>query len=65
MARVVLLAGGSYDPAGLTAVEKLSEGKTFGPKVKAFWAAWLQRDSFRKVLVPSAQAFHNAGNGGR
>ncbi|KAG8994712.1 hypothetical protein FRB94_009690 [Tulasnella sp. JGI-2019a] len=47
LARVVSLSGGDLTPAGLDKVgSMLGEGAVVGERVKEFWAAMLQRESF-------------------
>jgi hypothetical protein len=49
LARVVMLAGGKSDATGIESLEKRLGGKAIGDKVKAFWTAWLDRPSFKRV----------------
>ena len=46
------IAGGDVSPDAILSVEKMmGEGHHIGEKLKQFWAAWIQRESFRKVWV--------------
>jgi len=49
LARLVHLSGGSKEVAGIKELESMMGGKEVGPKLKAFWAAWLERDSFKRL----------------
>jgi len=49
LARLVHLSGGSKEVAGIEKLETIMGGKKVGPKLKAFWAAWLERDSFKRL----------------
>ena len=58
LARVIALASSTSPAHDLNDLEKQLQGRKIGPKVRAFWAAWLPRESFKKVigentLVPS------------
>ena len=44
-----MLAGGKSDATGIESLEKRLGGKAIGDKVKAFWTAWLDRPSFKRV----------------
>lgn len=57
--RLVTVALGEPTSAGIDELEKQFEGKKIGPKIRAFWDAWLERESFQKVLLPSYDAFVN------
>ena len=48
LARLVKIAGGDVSEAG---VVKLGNkiGKDVGPKIRAFWAEWIERDSLKRV----------------
>lgn len=47
LARLVLLAGGKKDATGVESLE--SKGIKVGPKVRSFWASWIERPSFKRV----------------
>ncbi|MGG6496210.1 UNVERIFIED_CONTAM: hypothetical protein NY603_25165 [Bacteroidetes bacterium 56_B9] len=49
LARIVMLGGGKNDTSGIESLEKRLGGKGIGDKIKAFWAAWLERPSFKRV----------------
>jgi hypothetical protein len=48
---LVGIAGGQPTPEGLRAIENSVPGYKVGPKLEAFWAAWLERESYKKVYV--------------
>ncbi|KAI0374241.1 hypothetical protein BV20DRAFT_961349 [Pilatotrama ljubarskyi] len=50
LARIVHLAGGTADKDGYKSLEKETK-KPIPQKVAAYWAAWIERPSFRKVYV--------------
>lgn len=60
LTRVVTVALGKPVPEGIDTLEKQFEGKKIGPKIRAFWAAWLERESFKRVLLPNYDAFVDA-----
>lgn len=63
LTRLITVAGGKATTEGLDKLEAQVGSKKFGPKIRAFWSAWLERESFNKVLVPSCDAFlKSAGN---
>ncbi|RSH93308.1 hypothetical protein EHS25_007662 [Saitozyma podzolica] len=47
MARLISLAGGGPTPGGVDKLQAKAGG-TIGPKVRAFWAAWVERSSFKQ-----------------
>ncbi|WRT69693.1 uncharacterized protein IL334_006683 [Kwoniella shivajii] len=57
LTRIVHVAGGTANAAGLESISPYMGGYTFGPKMRKFWEEWVERDSFKKVLVPASKAF--------
>jgi hypothetical protein len=49
LCRIVSIAGGKADVHGIEAVEAQADGKKAGNNIHAFWAKWIERDSFKKV----------------
>ncbi len=49
LCRIVAIAGGKSDRHGVDAIESYCDGKRAGNKIHAFWEAWIERDSFKKV----------------
>ncbi|KAK4688502.1 hypothetical protein P7C73_g1600, partial [Tremellales sp. Uapishka_1] len=49
LARLVAVAGGNADAAGIDALELRMEGKKIGPKMRRFWTKWIERESFKKA----------------
>jgi hypothetical protein len=60
LTRIVTVAGGKPQTEGLDELESQIGSKKIGAKIRAFFDAWLERDSFKKVLVPSCDAFLNS-----
>lgn len=54
LSRLVDIAGGDRTASGIRAIENTIAGFKIGPKLEAFWAAWIERESYQKVCV---QAF--------
>ncbi len=50
LARLVFLTQGTADKDGYKSLEKERKGPV-SPKVAAYWAAWVERYSFKKVYV--------------
>ncbi|KAI0651780.1 hypothetical protein C8Q79DRAFT_57617 [Trametes meyenii] len=50
LARITHLVGGSADKDGYKALEKETK-KPIPPRVAAYWAAWVERPSFKKVYA--------------
>ncbi|OSD03506.1 hypothetical protein PYCCODRAFT_1434403 [Trametes coccinea BRFM310] len=50
LVRIAHLVGASADKDGIKALEKETK-KPIPPKVAAYWAAWVERPSFKKVYV--------------
>ncbi|KAI0361707.1 hypothetical protein OH77DRAFT_1417974 [Trametes cingulata] len=50
LARIVHLTGGKADKDGYKSLEKETK-KPIPPKVAAYWAAWIERPSFKRVYV--------------
>lgn len=46
----MFLAGGTPSADGLNKLRTKSGGKMINKKVRAFWASWMNRDSFKKEL---------------
>ncbi|WWD04596.1 hypothetical protein V865_002667 [Kwoniella europaea PYCC6329] len=61
LTRLVSIAGGEPDAAGIDSLIPHLGGFKFGPKVRKFWEEWVERDSFKDVLVPACGAFKNQG----
>lgn len=57
LTRLISVAGGEAQINGLDALDREIGGSKIGPKLRAFWEAWVERESFKKVLVPSCDAF--------
>lgn len=51
LSRVIEIAGGDRTVAGLQALEQSLTNFKVGPKLEAFWAAWIERESFKHVYV--------------
>jgi len=51
LSRVIEIAGGDRTVAGLQALEQSLTNFKAGPKLEAFWAAWIERESFKSVYV--------------
>ncbi|ODO00843.1 hypothetical protein L198_03170 [Cryptococcus wingfieldii CBS 7118] len=56
MTRIVSIAGGLPDANGLDSIERKT-GANLGEKTKKFWELWIERESFKQVLVPASSAF--------
>jgi len=52
LARLVKISGGDRSASAISKLEG-EMGITVGPKVKAFWAAWVERPSFKKIYPGS------------
>ncbi|WWD20307.1 hypothetical protein CI109_104783 [Kwoniella shandongensis] len=57
LTRLVSIAGGKPDASGLDTLEPYVGKDTLGPKLRKFWDVWVDRESFKKVLVPATAAF--------
>ncbi|ORY34745.1 hypothetical protein BCR39DRAFT_514352 [Naematelia encephala] len=53
LTRVVSVAGGEPTVAGIAELEKRLEGYRLGPKLRTFYQAWTERESFKEILVPA------------
>ncbi|ODO06807.1 hypothetical protein I350_04167 [Cryptococcus amylolentus CBS 6273] len=56
LTRIVSIAGGFPDANGLDSIERKT-GANLGEKTKKFWDLWIERESFKQVLVPASSAF--------
>ncbi|OCF73207.1 hypothetical protein I204_06437 [Kwoniella mangroviensis CBS 8886] len=59
--RLISIAGGEPDATGIDSLIPHLGGYRFGPKVRKFWEEWVERESFKDVLVPACGAFKNQG----
>ncbi|KAK8849678.1 hypothetical protein IAR55_005013 [Kwoniella newhampshirensis] len=57
LTRLVSIAGGEADATGLDTLEPYVGKGTLGPKLRKFWDVWVERESYKKVLVPATAAF--------
>ncbi|WWC73698.1 uncharacterized protein I206_107670 [Kwoniella pini CBS 10737] len=57
LTRLVTIAGGPPDASGIDSLIPHMSGYKFGPKVREFWSEWVQRESFKLVLVPVSGDF--------
>ncbi len=57
MTRLVTIAGGKPDSRGLDALQGQLDGWKIGPRIRQFWEAWIDRESFKRTLVPASLAF--------
>ncbi|RXK35185.1 hypothetical protein M231_07556 [Tremella mesenterica] len=48
LSRIIELSGGTKTASGIEALESLT-GHKVGPKMKAFWALWIERPSFKSM----------------
>lgn len=55
--RLIAVAGGEPNESGLSALQGQLDGWIIGPRVRSFWSAWTQRESFKRTLVPASKAF--------
>ena len=60
LTRLVTVSLGEPTVKGIDSLEKQFEGKKIGPQIRGFWAAWLERESFQKVLLPNYDSFVEA-----
>jgi hypothetical protein len=60
LTRLVSVAGGHPDAKGIDALESELGEKKVPASLRTFWNAWVERESFQKVLLPAAQAFIEA-----
>jgi len=51
LSRIIEIVGGDRTAAGLQTLEQSLANFKFGPKLEAFWAAWIERESFKSVYV--------------
>ncbi|WVF68275.1 hypothetical protein IAT40_003040 [Kwoniella sp. CBS 6097] len=57
LTRLVCIAGGEMDKAGVESLHPQMGGFKLGPKLLKFWELWVQRESFKKVLAPASGDF--------
>ncbi|KAL7425112.1 hypothetical protein Q5752_000800 [Cryptotrichosporon argae] len=64
LTRIVTIAGGQGDAQGINTIEPHLGGAQIGAKLRAFWEAWIERNSFKKVyptiLIPAVRATNEA-----
>jgi hypothetical protein len=51
LSRVIEIAGGDRTVSGLQTLEESLPNFKVGSKLEAFWAAWIERESFKSVYV--------------
>jgi len=51
LSRIIEIAGGDRTAAGLQTLEQSLANFKIGPKLEAFWAAWIERESFKSVYA--------------
>ncbi|OCF42623.1 hypothetical protein I317_03608 [Kwoniella heveanensis CBS 569] len=57
LTRLVSIAGGDPNQSGIESLHPHLGGFKLGPKLLKFWEIWVQRESFKKVLVPATGEF--------
>lgn len=57
LTRCVSISGGKPDPSGIDTLESHMRGNPIGPKMKVFWKAWVERESYKRECAPTALAF--------
>jgi hypothetical protein len=63
LTRLVSVSSGQPVAGGIDVLEAQLGGKRIGPKMRKFWTEWIQRDSFKKALVPAAEAMDREAKG--
>ncbi|WVQ95826.1 hypothetical protein IAU59_002925 [Kwoniella sp. CBS 9459] len=57
LTRLISIAGGEPDKDGIESLNPHLGGFKLGPKLLEFWNNWVERESFKKVLVPATGNF--------
>jgi len=55
--RIVNISGGAPDAEGISAISSWMGGKPVGPKLRAFWESWTERESFKKEIVATSVSY--------